>query len=346
MNLTLLDWAKRLDPDGTTADICELLAQTNEILTDSVHVQGNLPTGHRTTIRTGLPQVYYRSLNEGVATSKSTSAQVDEAVSIMEARSEVDIDLADLHGNTAAFRLSEGQAFIEAMNQKMATGLFYGNPTGDPKEFQGLAPRYSSLSAGNGQNVLNYGGSGSTNTSVWLICWGDNTVFCPFPKGSNAGLLHEDLGRQTSYDVTDAAGSTHQVGKRMEVYADRYQWKTGLVVKDWRYVVRICNVDVSGGGNTINGLAGTGAPGAVTNILHFMAKAIACLPSPAMGRCAFYVNRTVFSALMRLAMEKSVSALSIQDAITQFGKPGQMLSFMGIPLRQCDSLVNTETAVA
>ena len=343
-NLNLLDWAKRTDPDGSAPIIANLLSQTNEILTDATYVEGNLPTGHRVTISTGLPTVYYRALNEGIPTSKATTAQVDESCAILEARSEVDIDLAMLNGNSAEFRMGEARMFIEAMNQKMATGMFYGNPANDAKEFLGLAPRYSTLTgAGNSVNVLSAGGADpDEQTSVWLVCWSDQSVFCPFPKGSNAGLLQEDLGRQTSFD----AGGT---GKRMEVLAERFQWKSGLVVKDWRYAVRIANIGATDNdsGGTITALSGTLATtaGVVTNIIHQMAKAVARIPNMNMGRPAFYMNRTVFAGLMRTALAKSTSALSISDAITQYGTPSSMLSFMGIPIRQCDSLINTEEVV-
>ena len=350
-NLNLLDWAKRTDPDGTSPIIADLLSQTNAILQDATYVQGNLPTGHRVTISTGLPTVYYRALNEGIPTSKATTAQVDESCSILEARSEVDIDLAMLNGNTAEFRMGEARLFIEAMNQKMATGMFYGNPASDPKEFLGLAPRYSSLSAGNAQNVLDAGGADAAEqTSVWLICWSDQTVFCPFPKGSNAGLLQEDLGRQTSFDAP--AHSSGATGTRMEVMAERFQWKSGLVVKDWRYAVRIANIgtqDSAGTGDSaasISKLSGTMATDNKANIIHQMALAIARIPNTSMGRTVFYMNRTVFTGLMRTALEKSSSALSITDAATQFGTNQNMLSFLGVPIRQVDALLNTEAIVA
>lgn len=198
-NLTLADWAKRIDPEGRIPVVAELLSQSNEILEDAVFKEGNLPTGERVVIRTGLPTVYWRALNQGIPSSKSTTAQVDEACGILEARSEVDKDLAMLNGNTAQFRLSEDSAFLEAMNQTQAETLFYGNPATDPKQFLGLAARYSDKSSGgNKQNILDAGGSGSDNTSVYLVIWGDQTVYCPFPKGSKAGLIHEDLGEQYS----------------------------------------------------------------------------------------------------------------------------------------------------
>jgi hypothetical protein len=334
-NLTLADWAKRTDPDGRVPVIAELLSQSNEILEDCVFKEGNLPTGERVVIRTGLPTVYWRALNQGIPSTKSTTAQVDEACGMLEARSEVDKDLAMLNGNTAQFRLSEDTAFLEAMNQTMATTLFYGNPGTDPKQFLGLAPRYSSLTgSNNAQNVITAGGSDATeNTSVYLVVWGDNTVYCPFPKGSKAGLMHEDLGEQTVYNSD---------GTRLQAYATRYQWKNGLVVKDWRYVARICNIDV---GDLIAQTT-TQAASASTALIKLMSRALYRIPNMAMGRAAFYMNRTVHSGLAIAALDKSQAVLKINDGLSQFGMPYSWLSFQGVPLRRTDVIVNTEAVVS
>ena len=331
-NLTLADWAKRSDPDGRVPIVAELLSQTNEILDDCVFKEGNLPTGERVIIRTGLPSVYFRALNQGIPGSKSTTAQVDEACAILEARSEVDKDLAMLNGNTAQFRLSEDTAFLEAMNQTQAETMFYGNPGTDPKKFLGLAPRYGDLSADNAVNILDAGGSGSDNASVYLVVWGDQTVYCPFPKGSKAGLTHEDLGEQTVYNSD---------GTRLQAFATRYQWKNGLVVKDWRYVVRICNIDIS----DLGGVSGTQATTAATALVKLMARATYRIPNMAMGRAAFYMNRTVHSGLSIAAMDKSQNVLEIEKGLTQFGQAKSYLSFLGTPIRQVDSLINAEARV-
>ena len=332
-SLTLADWAKRVDPDGRVPIVAELLSQSNEILEDCVFKEGKLPTGERVVIRTGLPTVYWRALNQGIPSSKSTTAQVDEACGILEARSEVDKDLAMLNGNTAQFRLSEDTAFLEAMNQTQATTMFYGNPGVDPKQFLGLAARYSDSTAANGQNILKAGGSGSDNTSIYLVVWGDNTVYCPFPKGSKAGLIHEDLGEQTVYNSD---------GTRMQALATRYQWKNGLVVKDWRYVVRIANIDVS----DLIGQTGTQAPTAATAIIKLMARALYRIPNMSMGRAAFYMNRTVHSGLSIAALDKSQYVLKINEGLSQFGMPYSWLSFLGVPLRRVDALLNTEAAIS
>ena len=332
-NLTLADWAKRSDPDGRIPVIAELLSQSNEILDDAVFKEGNLPTGERVVIRTGLPSVYWRALNQGIPSSKSTTAQVDEACAILEARSEVDKDLAMLNGNTAQFRLSEDVAFLEAMNQTMATTMFYGDPSVDPKQFLGLAKRYSDLSGpNNASNIISAGGSGSDNTSVWLVVWGDNTCYCPFPKGSKAGLVHEDLGEQTVYNGDN----------RLQAYSTRYQWKTGLVVKDWRYVVRICNIDVS----DMRAATGTQKFDAGTALIKLMSQALHKIPNMAMGRAAFYMNRAVHAGLAIQALDRTQYVLKIEQGLTQFGTSNNWLSFLGVPLRRVDVLKNDEAVIS
>lgn len=325
--LTLADWAKRLDPDGKTSTVAELLSQSNQILEDAVFIEGNLPTGHRLTIRTGLPSVYWRSINQGIPTSKSTTAQVDESVGLLEAYARVDKDLALLNGNTAQFRLSEDMAFLEAMNQAQAQAMFYGNPATDPRQYLGLAPRYGTISgAGNAQNIIDAGGTSSNNTSVWLVCWGENTVFCPFPKGSKAGLNHLDQGELTVYDAS---------GNPFQAFQTHYQWKNGMAVKDWRYVVRIANI------NTANLVAESGA----ADLVKLMSRALDRIPNMGMGRCAFYMNRTVYSMLRVQALNKSQNAISIESGLNQFGNPTKWASFEGVPLRRVDQLLNTEARV-
>lgn len=322
--LTLSDWAKRLDPEGGIDVIVELLSQTNEILTDMLWSEGNLPTGHRTTVRTGLPSVAWRLLNAGVAPSKSVTAQIDDACGMLEAYSEVDQALAKLNGNLGAFRLSEARAFLEAMNQEMASVLFYGNTALTPTKFLGLSPRYSTLTAAtaaNADNVIDAGGTGSDNMSIWLITWGDQTCHGIFPKGSTAGLQHEDLGIDTVIDSN---------GGRFQAYRDHYVWNCGFSLRDWRYVVRICNIDSSL-------LIANSSP---VDLIHLMIRAMDRIPAPGMGRQVFYVNRTVHTMLKIQALAKSNAALAVVPAANQFE-----MSFFGIPIRKCDALLSTEARV-
>jgi hypothetical protein len=324
--LTLADLTKRLDPDGKIGDIGEMLSQTNEVLLDAPFVESNLLTGHQVNIRTGLPDVYWRQINVGVPTSKSRTAQVMEACARLEAWSEVDEALAELNGNSAAFRLSEASAFIEAMNQKMADTIFYGDASTTPEQFTGLTTRYSSTTAVNGQNIVDCGANSGDGNSAWLICWSPQTVFMTYPKGTKGGLEHNDLGLQTVHTSTTLGGA------RLRAYQDQFIWRCGMVVKDWRYAVRIANIDTS--------VIIADPTGATLSLINNMIKAIHRLPNMNMGRPVFYVNRTVREMLDIQAMQKSNVYLNVGE---EEGRPKTV--FRGIPVRTVDALTSAEADV-
>lgn len=326
--LTLADWAKRLDPDGKVPTIVENLSTTNAILEDMSFTEGNLPTGMRTTIRTGLPSVYWRLINQGTPPSKSTTAQVDEAAGTLEAWSEVDVLLARLNGNIAAFRNTEAQPFREAMSQEMASTLFYGNQSVSPEEFTGLSVRYSSLSAANAQNIIDAGGSGGDNSSIWLIGWGPQAITGFFPKGSKAGLEHNDYGEVT---VETTAGIA---GNRMRAFQEMWQWQLGIAVRDWRYAVRIANIDISE-------LVANDANSA--KLFQLMTMATHLLPDLNSVKPVFYANRT-------LALWLDIQG---QDRVSSGGQMGynningrRIVDFRGIPIRTVDALTQAETVVS
>lgn len=338
--LTYADWAKRVDEDYKIASIIELLSQSNEILLDMLVVEGNLPTGHKTTVRTGLPTATWRLLNYGVQLSKSTTAQIVDTCGNLEAESQIDVDVAKLNGNTPEFRLSESRAFLESMNQQMATTLIYGSTAVNPERFTGLAARYSTVSAGtdtSADNVIDAGGTGSTNTSVWIVTWGADTCHGIFPKGSMAGLQHTDMGK---WRVTDASGNPYYA------WVDHYKWEVGLTLRDWRYVVRICNIDVSllSGGSAANlfNLLIRGLNRFPTTASGVTAVQTSDAPSirDSMGRMAIYCNRYIRTYLELQSVNKSNVLLNIREV------DGVVFTtFRGVPVRTVDAILNTEARV-
>ncbi len=329
--LTLSDFAQRLDPDGSVPDIAELLNEKNEVLSDMLWVEGNLPTGMRTTQRTGLPNVTFRLLNTGVQASKSTVGQVDDACCILEAWSVIDEKLAKLNGNVEALRLSEAKPFLEAMNQQFVSTLFYGNIFANPGTFLGFSPRYGAISgAVNQQNILSLAGTGSNNTSVWLVGWGEDTVCGIFPKGTMAGLNHEDYGIQT-VQTQVAGGAVGVTSGFMRAYQDRFVWEPGLALRDWRYAVRLANINIS---TLVTNIT-------TPDVISAMSRSLDRLPSLKGVTPVFYMNRTIYSFLRLQALNKSNAAVTIQPALNQFE-----LGFEGVPIRRCDQLLNTEAAIS
>lgn len=344
---TLIDIAKSFGPDGRVAKVAELLNQSNEILQYMPYIEGNLPTGHKAVVRAGLPTPTLRRFYQGVAPSKSGRATIEDVCAMQEMRNEIDKDLCELNGNSAAFRLSEGLATVEGMNQGFSQQVMYGDTTSNKDGILGLTPRYNSLSASvpSSVNIIDAGGTGADNTSVWLVVWGAETVTGIYPKGSKAGLVHDDLG---VYDAFDSAGG------RYRAYGDLWQWKYGLHVKDWRYAVRIANVDVS----DLTGQTGTQAITAATWINKLMIKAMARIPSMGMGVATYLASRTVKEMLSVSALDKSQNALSFTAAVNQYGtvapasvagngtgiKGGQLL-FQGVPVLTVDQILATEARV-
>ena len=338
--LTYADWAKRLDDGYKVARIIELLSQTNEILEDMMVVEGNLPTGHKTTVRTGLPQATWRLLNQGVPNAKSTTAQITDACGNLETYADIDKDVADLNGNTQEFRLSEVKAFLEGMSQQVAATLIYGNQFVNPERFTGLAPRYSTATTANSQtanNVLSGGGTGMTNTSIWIHVWGEDTAHGIFPKGKITGLQHRDMGEWPTLDAN---------GNKYQVYRDHFKWEIGYCLRDWRYLVRIANIDITQ-------LTGVSA----ANLINLIVRGIYRLPTQPvsagtiqtsdtpevranMGRTVLYCNRVIRTYLDLQAMNKTNVLLRIEEFD---GKP--ITTFRGIPVRTCDAILNNEAAI-
>lgn len=324
-NPTLADLAKVMDPDGKIAVIVEILNETNEMLEDMTWIEGNLTTGNRTTIRSGLPIPTWRKLYQGVQPTKSTNVQVTDDTGMLEAYAEVDKALADLRGNTSAFRLQEDRAFIEGMSQEIQQTIVYGDSSLDPEEFTGLEPRFNDLGAESGDNIIDAAGTGSDNASVWLIGWSPTTCHGIVPKGSLAGLQMEDKGQVT---IEDADGS----GGRMEAYRTHYRWDAGLTVRDWRYVVRIANIDISD-------LTKDGS-GSSADLVDLMTQALELPPSLSNARFAFYVTRTVRSFLRRQIKNSNNVNITMEQVA---GK--HVLMFDGIPVRRVDKLLQTEARV-
>jgi hypothetical protein len=325
--LTLLDWAKREAPAGGIDQIIEVLAASNPIIADANVMEGNLPTGHRSTQRTTQPAGSWRLLNYGVAAEKSTTKQVTDNCGILEAYSKIDVDVALLNGNEAAFRASEDNAFISGMNGTVATALFYGNQGTDPEQMHGLAPRYNSTTGEYGSQIVDGAGSSDDDeTSIWIVTWGPQTCSLIYPKGSTAGLTSEDMGKQL---VTDSNGLMYTA------YVTKFQWKLGLCLRDYRYVIRIANIDTTD--LTADATAGA-------DLLDKLVDAYYARPSVDLGNMAktfIYCNKTIAKFLHKQAQSRANVNLTIDQPA---GKP--IVSFLDAPIRVCDNIVSTEDHVA
>lgn len=321
----LIDVYKMQDGQGQYIPVIEMLKEMNPILEDAIAVECNKGTTHLHTVRTGLPSVTWGKLYQGIPQSKSQKAQVEDTTGFVEGLSTIDERLLQLSANEGAVRLSEAQAYLESMSQEVAGKIFYGNTASDPEEFMGLAPRFNDLSAANGNQIVDAGGTGSDNTSIWFVTWGDNQCQLLYPKGTKAGVAREDMGRQR---VTDGSGNAYYAKE------EKFTWHVGMAVKDWRYVSRIANIDVS-----------DMAAGSV-KLYDFMRKAYWQLQNRrvAGGRMAIYCNRDVMEALDALQTNAGASDSFIRLKPMEI-EGREVLTYRGIPIRETDAILNTEARV-
>lgn len=319
--IDLIDIYKLQDGMGQFNPVIEMLMDMNPILDDAIAVECNKGTTHLHTVRTGLPTVTWGRLYQGIPNSKGTTAQVEDTTGFVEGLSTVDKRLLDLSTNEGAVRMSEAQAYLEAMSNEVASKIFYGNTATDPEEFMGLAPRFNELSASNGNQIIDAGGTGTDNTSIWFVTWGDNQCNLLYPKGTQAGLQRDDMGEQR---VLDAGGNAYYAKE------EKFTWNVGLAVKDWRYVSRIANVDL----------------GAGVALYDFMRKAYYQLQNRrvAGGKICIYCNRDVLETLDALATNAGATDNFVRLTPMQIeGK--EVMTYRGIPIRETDALINTEARV-
>ena len=323
--IDLIDIYKLQDGQGQFNPVIEMLMEMNPILDDAIAVECNKGTAHLHTVRSGLPDVTWGKLYQGIPNSKSKTAQVEDTTGFVEGLSTVDKRLLDLSTNEGAVRLSEAQAFLEAMANEVGSKVFYGNSASDPEEFMGLAPRFNDLSASNGGQIIDAGGVGADNTSIWLVTWGDNQCNLLYPKGTQAGVQREDMGSQR---VTDGGGNAYYAKE------EKFTWHVGMAVKDWRYVSRIANIDVS--------LMQAGS----VALYDFLRKAYYKLQNRrvAGGKMAIYCNRDVLEALDALATNAGASDSFIRLKPMEIEGKGVM-TYRGIPIRETDALINSEERV-
>lgn len=320
---TLADWGVFFKNNGQPHDLIELMDQENTILDDILWKEATDRDGNATAVRTGLPTVYWRRLYKGTPPSKSTIAMIKDPVAMLEARSLIDKKLYDIHkSQQKAYRLSEARAFTESMHEELARAIFYGNIKGNPDGIHGLDPRYAYK---NSPQVVDAGGAGSECTSIWGVVWGETDVMGIFPNDSAMGLDMEDLG---FFDALDAEGNAFRAT------GDLFTWNVGLAVRDWRSVVRICNIPAAA-------LTRAKGEAGFVDLHRLTIIAKNKVPTSKRARMKWYLNEEVMTALELQASDAGNVTLHYGDLLRSKNVP--MLH--GMPVRQNDAILTTEEAL-
>lgn len=334
---TQTDLFQRLDETGKVRAVAEVLNQRNEILQDMVFVQGNRTDGHEYAVRTKLPGAYWARLDRGVPADKSEIAVRKESCGILESRSIIDARKLKKAGAQSAYRFDTDLTFAEGLNQTMAKQLFYCDNI--QEGFLGFTPRYNTLDKKMqvSKNVIDCGGKTDKKVaSIWVISWSPTTVYGFYPEGQKVGLEMEDKGLQRVLD---------ELGNPFYAYETMFSWAMGLAIEDWRYCVRLCNIDVdeirSGRGLGTGDLSQPDSE----NLIMKLTDALSLLPTTGTGRTCIYMNPTLHSAFNRVALRSDQGVLSFSNRLNQYGLNIQEMTFNGFPVRRVDQLSLEEELV-
>jgi hypothetical protein len=322
---TLADLVARTEPDGSFArKIADRVGRTNELLQFLPFAQGNKPDGTVITQATKLPTVGYIKYNKAPTKSKGGTSQVTFNVGVLKTFSDIDPELVESFDNQAAFRESEDMLFVEAMNQQVASDLVYANGAVDREKPTGLATLYATPDTTRnnyGYYMLDAGGTGSDNMSIWLLALGDDGVSGLVGKNGTAGMSIKDHNKVWAAD---------RDGNDMQWYRTEFRWEIGLQVRRPGAAVRICNIDAS---NLVS-------ESSAADLSTLIQRAIGLI-EPGLGRLVFLANRTG-KTWLRIQASKETT-LGLHDVQDTFGKPIPAID--GIPILQHDALTIAEAQV-
>lgn len=316
--------------DRPVGEVINVLKKQNPILDDAVAQECNDGSAHEHSILTGLPTTAWGRLYQGTPQSKAGFQVVKDTTGFLEGRTAVDTRALEKAKNPASVRMMHANATLESMNQEMATGIFYHDTATTPEKFKGLGARYGQIGgSGAGNQIVDAGGSGSDNTSIWFVTWGEGKTTLLYPEGSKAGVQRKDWGEQR---VTDANGDPYMVKE------EYFRWDIGVSVEDWRYNARVANIDVS------ELLAGN------VDIQKVMIEAYYKLQSTRLdgetARGAIYMNRGVMSALDKLSAGIGGTAKNSLLNLVPRELEGKMVkTWRDWPIREVDAILNTEARV-
>lgn len=325
--VTWKDYASQQDPDGRAAKVIDILAEENDIIDDMFVVPGNKEYGLQTTQLASNPVVSIRGVNQGIQATKATHKQLKVEAALFTALGMVDKELVDAADDKPGFRANQNRPYIGAMGNRLADELFYGVKTEDAQSFNGLVHFYDSTSRADfGNYVFKAGGTGSTNRSLWLIDWGEDSCCGLYPKNTEVGLSHKDYGEEL-VKLDD--------GSYWPAYRDLWEWRAGIAIRNYKKVVRCANIDRIAL-STIGQETDTSP-----DLLNLMIDMITSVPkiSP---RARFYGDRKILAAFTKKAIGKANAFLTMTELANKKVTP----SFLGVPIRLCDALDTDEAAIS
>jgi hypothetical protein len=344
-DLTVAELIRRQEPDGSMAQMIDMLTQENRILEDITWIECNNGTYYEGTRTVAEPTGQERGYDEGVTKEAGRTEKVLEPTCMLNGISEVDAKKLKHHTARGATeeqaRLNEDMFFLKGMTKTFVSRLFDGSVTDDPRRINGINSRsdYNTLqTAGSETRVFdNAGGNcadASIFTSIYIVQWGDRKVDCIYPVNDpqsgnkNLPIGMEDFGKS----IINQSGTSET--KKYPAWQTWFDLSFGLMIHDPRCIKRIANIAV---GHADDG----------TNYFSFdenvLSDAVAELEYGGAG-AVIYANKAIFKQMQRRANDKG-NAWFTQESEGEgpFARP--VLRYQGIQIKRVDQIANTQADV-
>ncbi len=336
-NLTLAELVRREDPDGTMADIVDVLSETNAIVMDATWIMCNDGSSHQHTRTVTEPTGAERMFGQGVVREAGVTEVVNEPTTLLAGFSEPDADMMrQAPEGPELARAKEDAFFINGLTKTHVSRIFDGNRATNPLQINGINNRsdYNALSSE--FTFDNAGGNASATankTSIYFIQYGPKRVNMIFPRNMpnsvNGGspIKMRDFGEQL---VLDPLNSNNNA--KYPAFQSWFQVAFGIDIADPRMIKRIVNISTS----NIDGVDDFSFDEEV------MIDAFNELEDGGAG-AVIYCNRTIKSQMMKRANEKGNGFIIAKEGEGPFAGP--VLRFWGIPVREVAQITNTQATV-
>lgn len=310
---TLIELAKRHDPNGNTAELIDILSKKNPMLEEAHWEEANDLTSHTFTQIIAEPAGEWGRINKGVTFANGRTEQVKEPIAMLESASLVDVRLLERARNPEKYLAEENKMHVRGMGKTAHTGILYGNSATNPDTVNGLFNRYNLTSK---SNVIGASGTGSDVTSIAIVKWGRDGVYFTYPRGGKR-IISESGPKEELIQPT--------AGKGYKAMVTFFRLNFGICVADDRCFQRIANIESAGTSNIFD------EDDVITALNNI----------PDRENVVIYVNPTIKTQMDIALKDKTNVHFTIEEA---WGKP--TVHFQGVPVRVCEGIVNTETAIS
>lgn len=283
-----------------------------------------------------LPDATWVGLDKGVKPSKGTWKQREENIALLESWSVTNEKTYKVSPNGDALRWQNDRLHILKMGLEAESKLLYGNPSVDINQPLGFMPRMNAVTDMDGYGTSNTstkynhvclsagGNTANKESSILLIAKGPQAPHLLYPRyKANNGI---------EFNAFPFENSTDDEGGYIRVAKSQFIMSFGLSIANYQSVVRIANIDTTGSGSS-----------SISAIADKLYEAFAAMPREYRSTVEIWTTPKVILAMRKLYAGR-VSPATYPDAIYK-NAIGDIM-FDNFVIRQCDSMLDTESVVS